>query len=97
MDVWEPHGSPPIALRCAIWGSVNDGEATWSSIALVPDWSMAKALKRGLNLLAKREDSIVHWADIMRYLCLIGINDARLSLRDAMKRFEELVLGALKF
>jgi hypothetical protein len=97
MDIWEPHGTPPLALRCSIWGSLNSCETTWTSIALLPNWSIAKALKRGLHLLGKQQNAVVHWVDILRYIFMIGINDARLSLRDAMKRFEELVHTATTF
>ncbi|KAF2431038.1 hypothetical protein EJ08DRAFT_196741 [Tothia fuscella] len=89
MDIWKPHGSLPNALRCAIWGSFNNGQATWTSIVLVPNWSMAQALKCGVKLLATQENLIVYWVDLMKYLYMIGLNDTRLSLRDAMKWFDE--------
>ncbi|KAF1983578.1 hypothetical protein K402DRAFT_423685 [Aulographum hederae CBS 113979] len=35
-------------------------------------------------------DGVTHWSDFMKYIQAVGINDARLSLRDILKRIDRL-------
>ena len=37
------------------------------------------------------EEVLSHWAHLMKYVYAIGVNDARLNIRDALSKLESLV------
>ena len=96
MDIYQPHGSQPVAKSsCAIWGAWKD-QRTWRSVASFSNRRVAelygKLLQRG-NTSSPEQSSLLssHWINLLRCVYKIGINDGRLILRDAAKDIEHIV------
>lgn len=92
----EPHGSHPIPKQCGVWGSWHINGQSWRSLVISGDRQLAQTLDSGLDNLQKcHPDQIAdlasHWAHVLSFIYAIGINDARLSLREVTKSIDQLV------
>jgi hypothetical protein len=96
MDMWRPHGNlPDTSSRAALWGSF-DNARSWSAVAIFANPAMAKTLDENLLFTlrtyhSEMADIVLHCNQLLRYIYAIGINDVRLSLRNAMKQLDTLV------
>jgi hypothetical protein len=97
MEMWRPHGNlPDMSSRAALWGSFDKKARSWSAIAVFANPVVAKTLDKNLLFTLKTYHSemaeiVSHWNQLLRYIYAIGVNDVRLSLRNAMKQLETLV------
>jgi hypothetical protein len=92
----EPHGSRPRPKQCGIWGSWTHDRKSWLSLVVSGDRQLARTLNNGLDDLQKSSpdqitDLASHWAHLLGFIYTIGINDARLSLREVTKSIDQLV------
>lgn len=97
MEVCEPHGSHPTSKsKCAIWGSWDDEKTAWRSVATFSNRQMASVYDKNLRGIIKNVPNLSlqlssHWIHLVRYIYMLGINDGRLIIRDAMKNIDTIV------
>jgi len=97
MDIYQPHGSPPASSsKCAIWGAWDTDQPKWNCILTISNQGMAETYVQILNeVLSSGVSSISsellsHWLQSLHYLYILGFNNTRLIIRDAMKTLHEL-------
>jgi hypothetical protein len=71
----------------ALWGSWDDNLASWSAVGLFSDPNVLSIFDDSFAFILNFHPSEVvdlklHWAPLLRYLYAIGINDARIRLRE---------------
>ncbi|KAF1815087.1 hypothetical protein P152DRAFT_456126 [Eremomyces bilateralis CBS 781.70] len=96
MEIWEPHSFHPSATRCATWGARSRGQsAQWTSIMTFGDTETVDSFTHNLHRLLTGSPSVsstlgTHWGHVLKYVFAMGINDARMTLRAALRSLDKL-------
>ena len=96
MDIYKPHGSLPASCsKCAVWGAWPNGDQSkWNCILTISNRDMAETYVQILNEVISSgvsSELLSHWLQSLHYLYILGLNNTRLIVRDAMKTLHELV------
>jgi len=97
----KPHGKRPESSSLfSIWGAESPRQTkTWTSVCIASDHAAAEVLQDRLGRLLSGEESnprvrnyiASHWAHIVYYIYHLALNNTRVTLRDGLKKLEDLV------
>ena len=98
MERHKLHSTRPRSEHaCSVWGGWNPSHASWTSLCVVSNPSMAGVYRRRLSDLVTAADPTArtrlgsHWTELLHYLYHIGFNNARLITRDGTKTLNKIV------
>ena len=99
MDIYKPHGSRPASSsKCAVWGAWNNtDQPKWKCILTVSNQDLAETYVQILNEVISSgvysilDELLSHWLQSLHYLYILGLNNTRLIVRDAMNTLHKLV------
>ncbi|KAL2845627.1 hypothetical protein BJX68DRAFT_242059 [Aspergillus pseudodeflectus] len=101
VHIFKPHAKPPTSrMRCSIWGkhaTVNGSDQqTWDSVLVLADHRMYEAYRHILHEIETHTaqpfwtQQTHHWVAFLEYLYILGINNARLLVRETVKGLRHL-------
>ncbi|KAL2820694.1 hypothetical protein BJX63DRAFT_380000 [Aspergillus granulosus] len=85
-------------MRCSIWGKHATGrnQQTWNSILVIADHRMCEVYRHILHEVGAHTaqpfwtEQTHDWVPFLKYLYILGINSARLLVREAVKSLTQL-------
>jgi hypothetical protein len=102
VHIFKPHARPPTShMRCSMWGKHTTGggsnQQTWDAILAIADHRMFEVYRHILHEVGTHTaqpfwtEQSHHWVLFLEYLYILGINNARLLVREAVYSLRQLV------
>ncbi|KAL2869879.1 uncharacterized protein BJX67DRAFT_324374 [Aspergillus lucknowensis] len=99
VHIFKPHANPPTSrMQCSIWGKHTAGpnQQTWDSVLVIADHKMCEVYRHILHEIGAHTaqpfwtEQSHDWVQSLEYLYVLGINSARLLVREAVESLKQL-------